>query len=70
MNKTIRELAKQAQNNEDSFEFFDPVFAEKFADLIIRECVSILEPKSGYIGDGPVVLKDKISQIKKHFGVE
>ena len=41
-----------------------------FAELIVRECVGILEPKSRYMGEGPEVLKDKISQIKKHFGVE
>ena len=43
---------------------------EKFAELIIRECVGILEPKSRYMGEGPEVLKDKIRQIKQHFGVE
>ena len=42
----------------------------KFAELIVRECVGILEPKSRYMGEGPEVLKDKIRQIKKHFGVE
>ena len=41
-----------------------------FAELIIRECVGILEPKSRYMGEGPEVLKDKIRQIKQHFGVE
>ena len=42
----------------------------KFAELIVRECVGILEPKSRYMGEGPEVLKDKIRQIKQHFGVE
>ena len=41
-----------------------------FARLIVKECIGILEPKSRYMGEGPEVLKDKISQIKKHFGVE
>ena len=45
-------------------------FVEKFAELIVRECIGILEPKSRYMGEGPEVLKDKISQIKQHFGVE
>ena len=43
---------------------------DKFAELIVRECVGILEPKSRYMGEGPEVLKDKIRQIKQHFGVE
>ena len=41
-----------------------------FAQLIVKECIGILEPKSRYMGEGPEVLKDKINQIKKHFGVE
>ena len=41
-----------------------------FAELIVTECVGILEPKSRYMGEGPEVLKDKIRQIKQHFGVE
>ena len=44
--------------------------ANKLAELIVKECVGILEPKSRYMGEGPEVLKDKIRQIKKHFGVE
>jgi hypothetical protein len=43
---------------------------EKFAELIVRECVGILEPKSRYMGEGPEVLKDKIKQINRHFGVK
>ena len=73
MNERIRELAEQAttyiEPTADSGEgwIFDK---EKFAELIIRECVGILEPKSRYMGEGPEVLKDKIRQIKKHFGVK
>jgi hypothetical protein len=74
MNEKIRELAERA-----NWLFADKVTGEftdydkriqKFAELIIRECVGILEPKSRYMGEGPEVLKDKIRQIKKHFGVE
>ena len=43
---------------------------EKFAELIVGECIGILEPKSRYMGEGPEVLKDKIRQINRHFGVE
>ena len=45
-------------------------YLEDFAELIVKECVGILEPKSRYMGEGPEVLKDKIRQIKQHFGVE
>jgi phage-related holin len=71
MNERIKLLAKQAgiYNLEltDETEYW---ILEKFAELIVRECVGILEPKSRYMGEGPEVLKDKISQIKQHFGVE
>ena len=67
MNEKIKELFHQAYGYP-----IDVVGeqAEKFAELIIRECVGILEPKSRYMGEGPEVLKDKIRQIKKHFGVK
>ena len=72
MNERIKELIKQATTIEEhkwgvSYDNFDK---EKFAELIVRECIGILEPKSRYMGEGPEVLKDKISQIKQHFGVE
>ena len=72
MNERIKQLAEQATTVEEhkwgiSYDNFDK---EKFAELIVKECVGILEPKSRYMGEGPEVLKDKIRQIKQHFGVE
>jgi hypothetical protein len=76
MNERIRQLARQAQvgsaefgNGISYFVSTEETF-NKFAELIVQECVGILEPKSRYMGEGPEVLKDKIRQIKKHFGVE
>ena len=72
MNEKIKELAEQATRNvESANSYHSTVFdKEKFAELIVAECVGILEPKSRYMGEGPEVLKDKIRQIKQHFGVE
>ena len=81
MNERIKLLAEQAgmvkilrqhahEYGAGTFEDTEYPELEKFAELIVRECVGILEPKSRYMGEGPEVLKDKISQIKKHFGVE
>ena len=71
MNERIRLLAEQAGiyklDLSDETEYW---IIEKFAELIVRECIGILEPKSRYMGEGPEVLKDKIRQIKQHFGVE
>ena len=75
MNKQIKELARQAQVGSAEFDNGINYFVSteetfnKFAELIILECVGILEPKSRYMGEGPEVLKDKITQIKKHFGL-
>jgi vancomycin permeability regulator SanA len=74
MNEKIKQLALQATSlaNDQPYTgtHWDTLFQEKFAELIVEECVGILEPKSRYMGEGPEVLKDKIRQIKKHFGVE
>ena len=78
MNEKIKQFSKQAIHYaasrpmpelKDRDLYLDNLF-EKFAELIVRECVGILEPKSRYMGEGPEVLKDKIRQIKQHFGVE
>ena len=81
MNERIKLLAEQAgmvkilrqhahEYGAGAFEDTEYPELEKFAELIVKECIGILEPKSRYMGEGPEVLKDKISQIKKHFGVE
>jgi hypothetical protein len=43
MNEKIRKLAIKAQNNGDSIHYYDPVFAEKFAELIVKECIAITD---------------------------
>lgn len=52
---------------------------EKFAELIVAECIGIVEPTNhheafaqGYMGgvDGLDLLYGKVKQIKKHFGAE
>jgi hypothetical protein len=63
MNERIRELIKQATTIEEhkwgvSYDKFDK---EKFAELIVRECMSELY-LHGY--------DDARTQIKQHFGVE
>jgi uncharacterized protein (AIM24 family) len=51
---------------------------QKFAELIVKECVSIVEPTQhhqafapSYLGDveGLELLENKVTHIKKHFGV-
>ena len=76
MNDLIKRLAEQAQNNEDSFEFFDLVFAEKFAELIVRECAELTSRYQMGTTRLPDIIvsynySDKLEDVlKKHFGVE
>ena len=60
MNDQIQELIKQA-GTDVSGKWISIDNAEKFAELIVRECMSNLY-LNGY--------DDAMMQIKKHFGVE
>ena len=63
MNERIRELAEQAWDaTAVSPQFGHPIsFAEKFSELIVRECAQKLE------NDGMV---EVAMEIKHHFGIE
>ena len=80
MNERIKELAREAQAYADqqwleagypSWENFQEVFAEdynkKFADVIIRECITVINQPNG-VGDDDVIRITK--DVEKHFGVE
>jgi hypothetical protein len=77
MNERIKLLAEQAgwDNHHSKFD----TRIEKFAELIVAECIGIVEPTNhheafaqGYMGgvDGLDLLYGKVKQIKKHFGAE
>lgn len=84
MNERIFELAEQAL--EETYrvmgstclqEAFDDFYTEKFAELIIRECVVQLELVRKYRYDRVQPLENQQTiidecqyQIKQHFGVE
>jgi adenylate kinase family enzyme len=83
MNERIRELALQAKfmaeegiNRQISYNAELKAFVEKFAELIVQECVDIIQRESEkairnntYMGDD---VPASVTQwaIKKHFGVE
>ncbi len=79
MNERIRELAEQAGFGLHSDgEIYTaklehlPITEnmEKFAELIVRECIEIVQPES-YDGDAMTAsLNAKVKQIKQRFGVE
>jgi hypothetical protein len=68
MNERIRRLMEQAleeftaENKYATIIVPDPL-KEKFAELIVRECINIADE---YDGVGSTI----VSRIKKHFGVE
>jgi hypothetical protein len=70
MNKRIFELAKQA-TQEFSPAFERDKWQEKFAELIVRECVNICMKNqftgANYYNNGSV---SSAEFIKEHFGVE
>ena len=66
MNERIRELYSQAgltMNNPLAYEQWYLDALEKFAELIVKECIAWVEDNNGH--DGP-----SISEMKEHFGVE
>ena len=70
MNERIKELAEQASEIDgDDVLYYHPVFAEKFAQLIVKECAKvILETPVEYIEiDAMHRVRDR---VKNHFGVE
>jgi len=70
MNERMKELAKQA--NVLHTDFFDNEWeVEKFADLIIDECIGVL--KKRFMGDlnrEDMEVRRCIEDIRKHFPVE
>jgi hypothetical protein len=63
MNERIRELMTQAETKENGYYFFD---REKFAELIIKECVGEFVRKTPV----SVNVSNRARHVFKHFGVE
>jgi hypothetical protein len=82
MNERIKLLAEQATTIIEATEYSGEGWIfnkEKFAELIVRECIRIVNPTQhhevwaqSYLGgvDGLELLEDKVKKIKEHFGVE
>jgi hypothetical protein len=73
MNKRIQELAEQAEKYaDDNFKgenFWTQAYESKFAELIVRECLDIVNRKEySYHEADP--LWETAQLIKQHFGVE
>jgi hypothetical protein len=73
MNERIKQLAEQSWvDNFGPEGFMDP---EKFAELIVLECVAtIANDTANYPGEGMMAyyqgVQDSVRAIKKHFGLD
>ena len=66
MNERIKELLLQATTLKGPFIGFK-VDQEKFAELIVRECLNVINQPNG-VGDDDVI---RISDdVKRHFGLK
>ena len=67
MNERIKKLAEQAGMNivDDKFSTYGK-FAEKFAELIVRECIDTVLDSSVEYATRPQIAEE----LKEHFGVE
>jgi hypothetical protein len=64
MNERIKQLWEEAAKTTQSDSWEEQTkFMERFAELIVRECVDIADE---YDGVGSTI----VSRIRKHFGVE
>jgi hypothetical protein len=85
MNERIRELSEEAEEYADFYaaiadELEKDLFIRRFAELIVRECISLIEPDKehredaswGYIGgeEGVELLDGSVRRIKRHFGIK
>lgn len=72
MNERLRELAKQAGFASDKLgHLFGSDEIEKFAELIVKECMDALWTEAHFMSDLAVEdYQANCKRIKQHFGVE
>ena len=63
MNERIKQLALQAGQGEPFH--IPPEFVEKFAELIVAECLNLVDRGGEFVSRPKLV-----ERIKEHFGVE
>ena len=70
MNERIQELAYEAEDYADSIVDqggeFHPAYTQKFAELIVRECASLVQG----VPTDTMGYHTADQKIKEHFGVE
>jgi hypothetical protein len=80
MNERIKQLIKEAGFSDDFIDDCELGYTQqKFAELIIKECIKLIEPNgehrtepNSYLGgqEGVELLDTNVEYIKQHFGIE
>ena len=71
MNERIRELATEVGMSVEYLESTKQiVLIERFAELIVQECIDIISPYTVRMSRPGEEYLHPINEIKKHFGVE
>lgn len=81
MNERIKELCSKAisdvdgiQNPDTQHMYIPACFRDRFAELIVKECMKICQNHPSIIfkneWDADVVATDIVSRLESHFGVE
>jgi hypothetical protein len=74
MNERIRQLADKIWAEEywdnPATDKLLPAQLEKFAELIVRECIDIAQDRAAFDGFPPNDVNHIIDEIREHFGVE
>ncbi len=71
MNERILELAEQARIDGVAIHCYNPAFAEKFAELIIKKCISqiaLIGVSNFQNEDISWTVDTAIAKIEEHFG--
>ena len=71
MNERIKTLWFEAAESTNGDSWAEQTaFMEKFAELIVQECIQVGGPEDSYTDDWFKAKADSINKIKQHFGVE
>lgn len=75
MNKPIQKLAEEAGFNlirENCYDMVSTMSVQEFAELIVRECIGVVEGGSFLHDQAPTAIfaRECSGAIKRHFGVE
>jgi hypothetical protein len=70
MNPQIKQLWEQAaKTTQDNSWEEHTKFMERFAQLIVQECINIAQDRANFPGFPPNDVNHIIDEIKQHFGV-